>query len=135
MSYVFPKKQFMKTKNTFAGLLLIICCNFLIMSCSKGGSSGYGSTNNTGGTTSSSGNTVSMYNMQFGTGSITVKAGTTVTWTNADNMIHDVIADDASFKSADMKYGDTYTHTFDTKGTYAYHCSYHSGMKGTVVVN
>ena len=124
----------MKTKNTLAGSLLIICCNFLILSCSKGGSSGYGSNNTTGGTTSS-GNTVSMYNMQFGTGSLTVKAGTTVTWTNGDNMIHDVIADDASFKSADMKYGDTYTHTFDTKGTFAYHCSYHSGMKGTVVVN
>src|SRR5678810_448625 len=105
---VFPKKQFKKTKNTRSSLLLIICCNFLILSCSKGSSSGYGSTNNTGGTTSSSGNTVSMYNMQFGTGSITVKAGTTVTWTNGDNMIHDVIADDATFKSADMKYGDTY---------------------------
>jgi len=50
-------------------------------------------------------------------------------------MLHNVIADDASFSSTDMKYGDSYTHTFDTKGTYAYHCSYHTGMKGTVVVN
>ena len=124
----------MKTKNTSVGLLLIVCSSLFIFSCSKGGSGAYGSNNNTGGTTSS-GNTVSMYNMQFGTGSITVKAGTTVTWTNSDNMIHDVIADDATFKSADMKYGDTYSHTFDTKGTYAYHCSYHTGMKGTIVVN
>ena len=123
----------MKTKNTAAAWLLIICSSLFILSCSKGSDNGYGSNNN-GGTTSS-GNTVSMYNMQFGTGSLTVKAGTTVTWTNGDNMIHNVVADDASFKSADMKYGDTYSHSFGTKGTFAYYCSYHSGMKGTVVVN
>ena len=124
----------MKTKNTPAAWLLIACSSLFILSCSKGSDNGYGSNNN-GGTTSSSGNTVSMYNMQFGTGSLTVKAGTTVTWTNGDNVVHNVIADDASFKSADMKYGYTYSHSFDTKGTFGYYCSYHSGMKGTVVVN
>jgi amicyanin len=76
-----------------------------------------------------------MNNMLFGTTSLTVKAGTTVTWTNGDQMIHNVAADDGSFTSPDMKYGDTYSHTFTTTGTYAYHCAYHSGMKGTIIVN
>ena len=126
----------MKTKNTSAGLLLLVCGGLFIFSCNKGGNGGYGYNNSGGGTPpSSSGNTISIYNMLFGSGSLTVKAGTTVTWTNGDNMTHTVTADDGSFTSADMKYGDTYSHTFSSVGTIPYHCIHHAGMKGTIVVN
>jgi len=125
----------MNTKHIKRGLLLLVCSSLFVLSCNKGsGGSTYGS-NNGGGTTPSSGNTISIYNMLFGTGSLTVKAGTTVTWTNGDNMTNTVTADDGSFASGDLKYGGTYSHTFSTTGTFPYHCTYHSGMTPTIVVN
>jgi len=124
----------MKTKNTSAGLLLFICSSLFILSCNKGSNNGYGSTNG-GPVPASSGNTISIYNMLFGSGSLTVKAGTTVTWSNGDNMLHTVTADDGSFSSADLKLNDTYSHTFNSTGSFPYHCIHHAGMKGTIVVN
>lgn len=126
----------MNTKYTNKGLLLLLCGSLFVLSCNKGSSSNnYGSNNNGGSNTPSSGNTISIYNMLFGTGSLTVKAGTTVTWTNGDNMTHTVTADDGSFASGDLKYGSTYSHTFSTTGSFPYHCTYHSGMTATIVVN
>ncbi len=67
---------------------------------------------------------------------ITVVIGTndTVTWTNNDIVPHTVTADDGSFSSGNMNPGDTFTFSFTTPGTYQYHCSYHSWMRGTVIV-
>jgi plastocyanin len=79
-------------------------------------------------------NTVSIYNMSFASKNISVAKGTTVTWTNDDDMQHTVTADDNSFTSPALKVGDTYTHTFDNIGTISYHCSFHTGMKGSVAV-
>jgi amicyanin len=72
----------------------------------------------------------------FGPESITVKAGTTVTWTNNDQDPHTVTSQgkDGPLKSATMNKGDTYQYTFSTAGTYAYLCTIHPFMTGTVVV-
>ena len=125
----------MKTKNTSAGLLLLICSSLFIFSCNKGSNNSYGSPSNGNPVPASSGSTITISNMLFGSGSLTVKAGTTVTWTNTDNMLHTVTADDASFSSADLKLNDTYSHTFNSTGSFPYHCIHHAGMKGTIVVN
>lgn len=125
----------MNTKHINIGLLLSVCISLFVLSCNKGGSSSAYGSNNNGGNPPSSGNTISIYNMLFGTASLTVKAGTTVTWSNGDNMTHTVTADDGSFTSGDIKYGGTYSHTFSTTGTFPYHCTYHSGMTATIVVN
>ncbi len=69
--------------------------------------------------------------------SIKVKKGTTVTWTNEDSAKHDVTPDKETdeFKASELfGKGETYSHTFSTVGTYAYHCSPHPYMKGTVEV-
>jgi plastocyanin len=126
----------MKNKLIPAALLLILCSSLVLVFCSKGGSYGSGSntTNNTTGSTTS-GNAVLISGMQFGTISLAVKAGTTVTWTNNDNLTHTVTADDGSFTSGNLNYRDTYSHTFSSAGTYNYHCKYHSNMKANVVVN
>ena len=122
------------------GLLVILAGSFLL-SCSKGGdstTSPYGNNtnnNNTNPQPSASGNTVSISGMSFSPGSLTVKAGTTVTWTNNDNTVHTVTADDASFSSGDMNNGSSYSHTFSAAGTYPYHCNYHPAMKASVVAN
>ena len=69
--------------------------------------------------------------------SITVKKGTTVTWTNQDNAKHDVTPDTATdeFKASELfGKGETHSVTFNTAGTYSYYCSPHPYMKGTIVV-
>ena len=65
---------------------------------------------------------------------LTVPAGTTVTWTNHDEEPHNVAASDGSFRSPGMGTGATYSHTFATAGKFDYVCSIHPMMRGTVVV-
>jgi len=66
---------------------------------------------------------------------VTVQAGQSITWTWDDQgNQHSVSADDGSFESCLQGAGSTFTATFTKAGTYAYHCSIHSQMKGTVTV-
>ncbi|WP_293049106.1 cupredoxin family copper-binding protein [Mycobacterium sp.] len=65
---------------------------------------------------------------------LTVPAGTTVTWTNRDEEPHTVAASDGSFHSPGMGTGAIFAHIFSTAGTFDYVCSIHPMMRGTVVV-
>jgi plastocyanin len=66
---------------------------------------------------------------------VTVKAGTTVTWTNDDDDdSHTVASSSKLFKSKALDTGDKFSFTFTTPGTYAYICSVHPYMTGAVVV-
>jgi plastocyanin len=65
---------------------------------------------------------------------ITVKAGTTVTWTNEDDVPHTVASSIKFFKSKTLDTADKFSFTFTTPGTYAYVCSVHPYMTGAVVV-
>jgi plastocyanin len=66
---------------------------------------------------------------------LTVKVGTTVTWTNQDSAPHTVTADDNSWGSGRMAKGGQYSFSFDQPGTYPYHCGAHPAMTGTIIVN
>jgi plastocyanin len=77
---------------------------------------------------------VAIQSFAFGPGTVTVRPGTTVTWTQQDEDQHTVTADDASFASSPLVTGQTYTHTFTAPGTYRYHCAIHPFMHGTVTV-
>jgi plastocyanin len=77
---------------------------------------------------------ISIVDFAFSGGSITVEVGSTVTWTNDGSATHTVSADGAEFDSGDLAPGDSYSVTFDTPGTYGYHCNFHSEMTGTIVV-
>lgn len=79
-------------------------------------------------------NEVAIVNNTYDPTLIVVKVGATVTWTNKQNIKHSVTSDEGMFESGDMKQGNQYGFTFAAKGYYAYHCSYHRGMKGTVLV-
>src|SRR3954447_1412772 len=59
----------------------------------------------------------------------------TVTWTNDDVTAHSIVADDGAFRAAPLAHGATYQFTFDQPGDYAYYCSIHRGMRGTVHVS
>jgi len=65
---------------------------------------------------------------------ITVAAGTTVTWTNNDTTGHTVTGDGGSFDSGAIAAGGSFQFTFQNRGTFAYHCTFHPGMVGSVVV-
>ncbi|OBG29969.1 cupredoxin family copper-binding protein [Mycobacterium sp. E3198] len=88
----------------------------------------------TGSPAAAAGDQVSIDNFAFAPATLTVKAGTTVMWTNRDEEPHTVAASDGSFHSPGMGTGATYSHTFPTAGTFDYVCSIHPMMHGTVVV-
>jgi plastocyanin len=67
-------------------------------------------------------------------GTATVKKGTTLTWTNEDEAVHTIVADDDSFSSGRLGLGATFSHTFETVGTVGYTCTIHPSMKAQVVV-
>ena len=76
---------------------------------------------------------------QFQPQSIEVKAGTTVKWTNGDDIEHSVTAgapgqESKTFDSGFFKKGGTYEFTFNEPGTYTYFCKRHNSMKATVTV-
>jgi plastocyanin len=77
---------------------------------------------------------VEIRSMSFQPANVQVTAGTTVTWTNNDGVNHTVASDTGVFDSGTMPDGDTYSYTFDTVGSFPYHCAIHPGMRGSVVV-
>jgi plastocyanin len=78
---------------------------------------------------------VEIHNFTFTPQALTVKAGTTVTWTNKDDIPHGVAWVNNIFtRSKAMDTDDSSSFTFATPGTYAYFCYVHPYMKGTIVV-
>jgi plastocyanin len=65
---------------------------------------------------------------------LTVKAGTTVTWTNMDDEPHTVVSDAGLFKSGGMDTNESFSFKFDKPGTYHFACSIHPRMVGTIAV-
>jgi plastocyanin len=80
------------------------------------------------------GNAVSINNFAFVPATLTVAAGSTVTWTNQDEEPHTVAASDGSFHSPGMGSQATYSHTFPAPGKFDYVCSIHPFMRASVVV-
>jgi plastocyanin len=73
-------------------------------------------------------------NFTFNPQQIRIKAGTTVTWTNNDDIPHTVTSATLVFRSQALDTGDKFSYTFKAPGTYKYFCSLHPHMTGTVVV-
>ena len=87
-----------------------------------------------------SGSTPQNYNVElkgyaFSPANLTIKVGDTIIWTNSDLVIHTVTSDTGNeLSSSSLSNNGTFSHTFSTAGTFAYHCSPHSSMKATIVV-
>jgi plastocyanin len=77
---------------------------------------------------------VKIDNFVFGPQAITVPVGTTVTWTNSDDIPHTAVSADGVFKSKVMDTDEKFSYTFTKAGTYSYYCSVHPKMTGQVVV-
>ena len=113
------KKQFIRR---IAALLLLLL-----------GVAGLGSKNAHAGSQENA-NLVKIDNFSFTPTTLTVAAGTTVTWTNSDDVPHTVVSDDKVFKSKVLDTDEKFSYTFTKPGTYPYFCSVHPKMTGTVVV-
>jgi len=77
---------------------------------------------------------VSIDNFSFSPATITVKAGTQVTWTNHDDLPHTVTSEDQSFKSKTLDTDEKFSFTPSKAGTYTYFCTIHPKMTGKLVV-
>jgi plastocyanin len=77
---------------------------------------------------------VKIDNFNFTPPTLVVAAGTTVTWTNADDSPHTVREKEGKFKSAALDTDDTFSQTFAAPGEYQYFCSIHPRMVGQVFV-
>ena len=73
-------------------------------------------------------------NFHFTPPNLVVEAGTTVTWTNADDEAHTVVEKDRRFKSAALDTNEAFSQTFTVPGEYDYICSIHPYMTGKIVV-
>ena len=80
------------------------------------------------------GENVSIAGFAFSPATVTVSVGDSVTWTNNDGATHTATADGGSFDTGNIAAGGSDSVTFNTAGSFDYHCTIHSQMTGTVVV-
>lgn len=113
---------------TLAGLSMISGCSSNSNPTNSTGGGG-------GGQNSSHFKNVAISNFAFSPSTVTVAAGDTVLWTNNDNVTHTVTSDTGSeLGSSQLGQGQTYRHVFASAGTFAYHCTIHPSMHGSVTV-
>ena len=73
-------------------------------------------------------------NFSFTPQTLTVRAGTTVTWVNKDDVPHTVTSNDKKFKSRALDTDEKFSYTFSARGTNSYFCSVHPHMTGKIIV-
>jgi plastocyanin len=117
----------MKLRTILFSALAVIITTLSLNSCSKSDSDP-----NTPGNPLVT--TINITGMSF-PATTTVAKGTKVSWNNADGTAHTVTSDDnTSFSSGNLAAGATFVYQANTVGTFPYHCNYHAGMIGTLVV-
>lgn len=78
--------------------------------------------------------TVEIADFAFGSGTITIPVGGSVTWTNLDAAPHTATAMDRDLlQTGTLNQGESFTQTFDTPGTYEYFCEFHPNMSGVLI--
>ena len=116
-----------------------IVAGTIVGGCGGDGSStstSAGSSSTTAGATGSAAATdqIEIADFKYDPETVTVDAGTEVTWTNSDDAAHTATADDSWFDTGDLDQGDSNSVTFDEPGTFTYYCRFHPFMKATVEV-
>jgi len=70
----------------------------------------------------------------FNPQAVTIKAGTTVTWINNDNVVHKILSDNGGPSSNNLSNGQSYSFVYRVLGIYGYHDSIYPSMTGTIIV-
>ena len=81
------------------------------------------------------GTEVTIDNFSFSPTPLTVKVGTTITWTNRDDIPHSIVCPELKMKSHPLDTNDVFSYQFGKSGTYNYICGLHPNMHGQVIVN
>ena len=80
-------------------------------------------------------NQVLIKNFAFSPSEIVIKSGETITWKNLDSATHTIVSDSENeIISDELNKEEEFSHTFNQAGTYNYHCSLHTSMKGKIIV-
>ena len=77
---------------------------------------------------------IAIKDFMFSPLTLTVAAGSTVTWLNQDDEPHTVVSDTGLFRSNALDTNETFVFEFDKPGTYRFFCTIHPKMVGTIVV-
>lgn len=122
-----------RNNHIYLALTVIATVVAVLIGCNSNPSNSYGG--NSSGSPPPP-NTVVMTGSTFSPSSLTIKKGTTITWKNNDAAIHTSTSDTGVWDTGDMSNGASKTTTFNTAGTFNYHCIYHQamGMTGTITV-
>ena len=117
-------------------LFLLAAVAMIATACSSTGSTAYGAPASTAATTTAAttASAATIQGFSFQPGVLKAKPGAKVTWTNRDAVTHTVTADNGSFASGNLQPGRSFSFTFTRAGTFAYHCSIHPSMHGSVIV-
>jgi len=120
-------------KSLVVSLCVFALVSFFILSgCSKASTSPYGAASAPA--AAGQPNTVVIANVAFGPTALTVTAGTSVVWQNNDGIAHTSTSDTGVWDTGTIPPGGSKTVMFGTAGTFAYHCTVHPMMTGTIVV-
>jgi plastocyanin len=117
---------------SFIGVMIMLAGSLLVFAsgCKDNSSSPTAPT-----TGSSSITTISMAGNTFSPSTLTVAVHTTITWNNNSSIAHTSTSDVAGkWDTGNIPAGSSKQTTFDSTGTFHYHCTYHSGMTGTITV-
>ena len=132
-------KKLFVSKGRFLTVITFLFAILMISnSCNKSSNDSMLGMGNPGGTTGSTtpgANEVFIQGMVFNPATITVAAGTTITWTNKDAAAHTVTSTTNDFNSGSLGTNKTFSFTFATAGTYPYYCTFHPTMTASVTVN
>jgi plastocyanin len=129
------KKMVGSGKRNLIGIIFLTVIIGLACGCSESGDPGDDNGGNGGDNNTPGANEVWIKGSAFTPSSITITAGTTITWTNKDGIVHTVTSDNGLFDSGNLTVNSTFPRQFNTPGTYPYHCTPHPSMTATVIVN
>ena len=129
-------KKITNHKRTLLSGVVLLSILMISFSCSKSSNAYMNpATTTPGGSTGPGANEVFIQGMAFVPASITIAAGTTITWTNKDGIAHTVTSSTNLFNSGSLGPGKSFTFTFAKAGSFGYYCAIHPSMTATVTVN
>lgn len=116
----------------FLTIAMILPVLIIFTACSTGNAT---TSSTVSSSSTATGNNINIANFAFSPATLTINAGTKVTWTNNDGMTHTVTSDNGVFNSGNLSPNATFSYTFNSTGTFTYHCAIHTYMTGTVIVH
>jgi plastocyanin len=130
------KNSFSSINRLLIGAIVLLTLLSISYSCTKSSTTDPNTSGGTGskGVTTPGANEVWIQGIAFDPSTITIITGTTITWTNKDAIGHSVTSDTGVFDSGIINASGTFSYTFDTAGTFPYHCKVHTTMTASVVV-